>query len=814
MKVVYFAISLVVTLAVIIALNSTFGKIPAFGPFLSPQHGFWQNAEPVESATDDVTDAAISADAEVFFDNRMVPHIFATTENDAYFVQGYLHAKFRLWQMEFQIMAASGRLSEILGAGPDSAYLNNDRKMRRMGMVYGAKKSLQKMETDKATREQLDAYTAGVNHYIGKLTTSSLPLEYRLLNYVPEKWSKLKTALLLKYLSMDLTGDDSDIEYTNARTFFSEDDYNKLYPLINTDADPIIPKGTTYREPAVKVKVPDNADSVYFNWKKTVEVETADIEKDNGSNNWAVAGSKTQSGRPMLCNDPHLGLNLPSLWYEVQISTPQYNVYGVSLPGAPAVIIGFNDSIAWGITNGSRDVLDYYKIEFRNEDHDEYLFNNQWAKAEKQVESYVIKGGGVFYDTVAYTVFGPVVYDEKYNGSGRVGSSMNLAMRWKAHDPSNEFKTINLLNKARNLGEYEKAISYFQCPGQNFVFASKSGDIAIWHQGQFPAKWYRQGDFIMPGTDSTYMWKRDIPQRENPNQRNPARGFVSSANQIPADTSYPYYLNTDYDVYRGFAINRFLANMNNATVTDMQNLQNENLNTFAETTLPILFQQTDSSALNEKEKKYFDIVRRWNFRNDSEEDGATIFAVWIDSLQQLVYGDEFAGIPGPTAKPHVAALVDLLKKDSALAFIDDVKTPQVETAKEVITAAFRAACKSLIKIENEGRLSWSRYKDTGIRHLLRMEQLSRFHLKTGGGVHVINATKQYHGPSWKMIVHLTDEVEAYGIYPGGQSGNPGCKSYDEFVDDWASGKYYRLWMMKRTESSDRRVKGKIRFKAQ
>jgi penicillin amidase len=680
-----------------------------------------------------------------------------------------------------------------------------------MGMVFGAKRSVAEIEKDDDSRRQINSYTAGVNSYIEQLTTSELPLEYKLLNYVPEKWSTLKTALLLKYLSFDLTGGESDIEYTNAKAFFSEEDFNKLYPLIHDSSYPIIPKGTVFPPPSVKPMIPNTADSIYFQWKQPVNVHTLKRDKDNGSNNWVAGGSKTRSGRPILCNDPHLGLNLPSLWYEVQIVTPEYSVYGASLPGSPAVVIGFNDSIAWGETNASRDVLDYYRITFRDGSKSEYLYNNEWKKTEFNVETYLLKDGSRFYDTVAYTEFGPVMFDDHYNGKGRTGSDVNLAVRWKAHDPSNEFKTFNLLNRSKNYDDYENAIKYFLCPGQNFAFASKSGDIAIWHQGQFPAKWYQQGTFVMPGTDSSYKWQADIPPQENPHLKNPERAYVSSANQIPADTIYPYYLGGNYDVFRGLMINRRLSQMTGITPQDMQMLQNENYNAFAETSVPFLLSHTREYELNNEEKKYFGIIRSWNLRNDKDEYGPTVFTTWFETLEQMVWNDELSQQPGPSQKPDAITLIEALKKDSAFSFIDNITTPEKETLEDIVTGSFKKAATTLVFAEKDGRLAWSKFKDAGIRHLLRMEAFSRFHLNTGGGRHVINATQQYKGPSWKMIVHLTDNTEAYGIYPGGQTGNPGSKFYDEFVNDWAEGKYYQLWDMKKEESGDKRIKYVMKF---
>jgi penicillin amidase len=678
-------------------------------------------------------------------------------------------------------------------------------------MVYGAKRSLAEMERDALTKDHLAAYTNGVNYYIDHLKQSELPLEYRLLNYTPERWTPLKCALLLKYLSFDLTGSESDIEHTNAKAYFTESDFRKMYPLMNDSASPVIPKGTYFPPASDSVFTPGTADSLYFQWKEPVNVLTIKTDKDNGSNNWAVAGSKTVSGKPILCNDPHLGLNLPSLWYEVQITTPEFSVYGASLPGSPSVIIGFNDHIAWGVTNAARDVIDYYKIEFDGTDKSQYRFNNAWKKSELVVENYLVKNGPAFIDTVAYTSFGPVMYDNRFNGKGRVGANVNLAVRWTAHDPSNELRAFIALNKARSYEDYNEAIQFFQCPGQNFVFAGKSGDIALWQQGKFPNKWNMQGDFIMPGTDSTYSWQAYIPQQENPHIYNPESGYVSSANQIAADTNYPYYLGGDYDVYRGLQINRMLGIMSGITPDDMQRLQNENYNALAEMAVPVLIQHLRQSDLSMAEEKYFSMVRDWNYRNDNDMTGPTIFTTWLSNVEDFLWKDELTRQPGASEMPGSATTVDLLRSDSALSFIDDVTTPEKETLDDIITNAFKKAAMTVDSAESEGRLKWSQFKDAGIRHLLRIEPFSRYHLNTGGGRHVINATQQYKGPSWKMVVHLTDNTEAYGIYPGGQIGNAGSKRYDEFVNDWADGKYYRLWQMKKEEASDQRVKYTIKF---
>ncbi|NML23776.1 penicillin acylase family protein [Pseudoflavitalea sp. G-6-1-2] len=815
MRLVPLLVSGVITIGLILALNRPWGSVPPLGSFLSPQHGCWQNAEPVDQSYSlDLDFDALKEKVSVYFDNRMVPHVFAQNDHDLYFVQGYLHAKFRLWQMEFQTHAAAGRLAEVLGAGPDNAILNNDRNMRRLGMVYAAKNALTVMEADTTTKTVMDSYTAGVNAFIENCTVAELPLEYRLLNYVPEKWTNLKTALFLKYMSYDLSGEESDIEYTNAKAVLSRAVFEKLYPIQPDSLDPIVPKGTAFDAPLIHDAMPANADSAYFDWKEPVHIQpVAKPDKDNGSNNWAVSGSKTASGAPILCSDPHLGLNLPSLWFEMQLHTPGSNAYGVSFPGAPAIIIGFTDQVAWGVTNSSRDVKDYYSIRFKDDSKQQYWFDSSWKSSVINIETIKVKGGADVKDTVAYTVFGPVQYDASFTGSGRTKGDLNLAVRWKAHDASNELRTFYELNRAANYEDYLHAIRNFSCPGQNFVFAAKNNNIAIWQQGSFPAKWRRQGDFIMPGTDSSYLWtqKNMIDSTQNPHLINPERGFVSSANQLPTDSTYPYYLGGSYNLYRGISINRRLHQMSNITVNQMEQLQTDNLNVMAETVVPALLKHLNAAGLSADEQKYLGIICSWNFRNEPKEKAVAIFNNWMRLLESEVWSDEFANVPKPYEFPTNYTLVEGILKDSAFTFADNITTPQVETLSDVITTAFKKAVPEIAKAEQEGMLEWSKYKDSGIRHLLRLSPLSRFHLTTGGGADIINATKQYHGPSWRMVVHLTDKTEAFGIFPGGQSGNPGSKYYDNMVNDWSKGAYQPLWIMTEEDASNKQVKYTMTF---
>jgi penicillin G amidase len=821
MRIVPFIISAVVTTGLIIALNVQLpiggAKSPRFGYFLSPQLGFWQNAEPANKSYDgEIKLTGLQGNADVYFDDRLVPHIYADNERDAYYIQGYLHAKFRLWQMDFQTRAAGGRLCEVLG----KSQLGVDRMFRRLGMVYAAENSVKAHEANPVIKEEMDAYTAGINAYIHSLKPNQVPLEYKLLDAEPEEWTNMKTALFLKFMSFDLAGAEWDFEMANARRLLGATDFEKLYPIIQDSLDPIIPKGTVFAPPGIPVKPPSSVDSLMYRDTKDSTGSFVFDQKpdaDNGSNNWAVAGSKTASGRPILCNDPHLSLNLPSLWYEMQISTPSFNAYGASFPGAPSIVIGFNDSCSWGFTNAMRDVRDYYEIRFKDSTMQEYWFNNQWTKAGTRKELIKIRDSADLEEHIAMTVFGPVMYDRSY--ADKLEDGKYYAVRWKAHDPGVELLTFNKLNHAKNVADYKDAISTFKCPGQNMIFATKSGEIAITQQGEFPAKWRRQGDFPMPGFDSSYMWQGMIPANENPQMINPQRGFVSSANQLPVDSTYPYYLGGSYPPYRGFVINRYLGQMSNITPKDMMRLQTENYNVFAEFARPVLLKYIDENVLNADEKKYLDILKNWNLRNDAGENGASVFKAWWDSLELVIFHDDIMVLtqndkyPKAAKWPDESTLLEALKRDSSnFHFIDDINTPEIETLQFDVAKAFKMAVTELKKADNESRLGWAKFKDGGVRHLLRIPAFSRFHLNEGGGEHIINATKQWHGPSWRMIVQMTDKIEAYGVYPGGQDGNPGSKYYDTFIDSWVEGKYYPLLFLTKNEAgSTSRIKWHLKF---
>ena len=810
MRIIPFLLTALLTLALIFLLDNKWGAIPPMGKFLSPQQGFWQNAESADhDFSEDLQFEGLKGAAEVYLDERLVPHVFAEHDEDAYFIQGYLHAKFRLWQMEFQTFAAAGRISEKLGNDP--RFIAFDKEQRRSGMVWGAEKALTELEKDPKTKSSCDAYSAGVNAYIKTLTKNNLPFEYKLLDYEPEEWSNLKIALFLKQMSKTLSGNDNDLENTATKNGFSFKELMMLDPQVPDSLQPIVPKGTLFAAAGITPVKPASADSLYFEEMDSLQLtQVSKPDPNNGSNNWVVAGSKTRSGAPILANDPHLELSFPSIWYEMQITTPGLNVYGVSFPGSPNIIIGFNDSIAWGVTNSQRDVRDYYEVEFKDENQQQYRFNGEWASTKLLIEEIKVKNSASVFDTVPYTVFGPVMFDHSHTDD--LANNRGIALRWTAHDASNEARVFYDLNRATNYTDYENAIRPFSCPGQNFVFASKGGDIAIWQQGKFPARWYGQGTYVMPGVDSNYMWQGFIPQAENPHAINPAQGFLQSANQRPADSAYPYFIPGNYIVPRGIAIHNKLSGMQQVTAADMMQLQNDYYSEFAADVVPMLLKNVRAQDLEPDAQKYLDIVKQWDFNTLPAATGPTVYQTWFDSLESLVWMDELNRVSTKAIIPDEQTLFEYLVSDSAFKYVDDVNTAETENLPHMVTLALNKAAKSLKNSEDEERLQWTKYKNPTIYHLLRTALMPfSQQIPVGGWSNVINATTTSHGPSWRMIVHLDNNTEAYGVYPGGQHGNPGSRFYNSFVDTWANGKYYTLFFMKKLDAGDERIKWKMTF---
>lgn len=803
--------SLAFTIALCYVLNRGWGTAPAFGRFLSPFTGFWVNAEkplsdkPVQGS---LQLAGLQDEVTIEYDELGIPHIFANNDHDLYLAQGYVTAKDRLWQMEFQTHYAAGRLTEIVG----EKALESDKYNRRMGAVYGAEKSLAGMMEDPQSKIALEAYSEGVNAYIDQLKVRTLPVEYKLLGYQPERWTPIKSALFLKNMSFVLASGTDDLRMTNILRKYGREVADELFPNYPFEESPIIPTGTPQDfTPLPLPKAP--ADFVGTGSMKA----STERDKGIGSNNWAVGGSKSASGLPLLANDPHLTLSLPSIWYQMQLVGPNVNVYGATMPGTPNVISGFNKDIAWGVTNVGADIVDWYEVKFKDAKMNEYWHDGQWKKITKRPERYIMKNGDVVLDTVLFTHHGPIVYldnEKPFKKNIPTGH----ALRWIAHDKSQELTTFYQLNRAKNYDDYVKALSFYAAPAQNFVFASNQDDIALWVNGKFPLKAKLQGKYILDGTDKMADWQGFIPHAHNPHVKNPARGFVSSANQSSTDPSYPYYINWEFAASeRGRRINQRLEGMSKITVDSLRALQNDNYNLKAAGILDKLISLV--KAPTAKQAKAIKVLQTWNKQNDVAEIAPTIFETWSNLLYESIWKDEFAYDENiPMKYPSLDKTIQLIKQEPTAKWFDNVNTKnKVETLEELASTSLTATLDSLTKWQKadmDDTWAWANYKSTDIKHLIPgLDAFSKMNVKIGGGTGIVNATTERTGPSWRMIIQLgkNNAVKGYGVIPGGQSGNPGSPHYDDMVETWRQGKLNELLFLQNKNEKSARIKKTIKL---
>lgn len=779
--------------AILYLLQFTPGPSPPLGPFLDPFAGFWANGESLDRLPQRLQLRGLQGPVQVLWDDRRVPHLFARNAHDLYFAQGYITARDRLWQMDFQIRASAGRLSEVLGARA----LDYDRSRRRLGMGYGAEARVQALRELPETLAVGQAYADGVNAWINGLTRATLPLEFKILDYQPERWTLLHSALLLEYMAWNLTGLNHEVAHTQTLEKLGRDMTLRLYPAMGPVIDPVIPVGTEWNfEPIPVPGVPRQRPVQGGGQPSPVEQP----ESARGSNNWAVSGERTASGHPILANDPHLGLNLPSLWYEIQLASPEGNAYGVSLPGAPAIIIGFNDRVAWGVTNAETDVLDWYRIEFRDDSGGEYRHDGKWLRTRSRTEEIRVRGGATVVERVLYTHHGPVAYgrDEKpYNA----GIPTGAAMRWTGHDASNETAAFLGLNRARGYGDFVEALSRFDCPAQNFAFASLDGDIAIRHNGNFPLRWDGQGQFMSAGEDPEYDWSGWIPRDHLPQVRNPRRGYVSSANQRPTAPDYPYFLGGGYASHsRGARINEELERLTSATPEQMMQLQLDTLGHHQRRVLPSFLRALEGADLSPEERSARDLLASWDLRYAAQQQAPILFDAWWRQASRAVWDDLLGE---DLRRPGRDVTADRILRPASWDTTE-------ETVTEVLRRTFHAAFQKVVESHGPqgAAWEWGRARRTSIQHLVGIPAFGRLALPTSGRAGVINATSRSFGPSWRMVVALGPEVKAWGIYPGGPSGNPGSPHYDAFVDDWVQGEMYELLYLDSPDAASERIVGR------
>ena len=783
-------------------------SVPGIGKLLSPSHGMWKNAASANKSNKELLVVNTpDGKVNVYYDERGVPHLFASNEKALYYAQGYVQARDRLWQMDFQVRIAGGELSQVIGEDG----LTYDRYFRRIGIPKAADEIIDSLGNDPLNVIVMNSFTEGVNAYINKLHPKDYPMEFKMVNYQPEPWSLRKSILLLKLMSFRLSGYDTDVSNSNTLKLMNRETFDELYPTFPDQQSPIIPSGTRYNfsptpTPADFVGVPvEEFNDAGESESETIETDAYSYmlppipyQKGIGSNNWAVGKQKTADGGAILCNDPHLGLAFPSIWYEMQLHSPDLNVYGVTIPGSPCIIIGFNEQIAWGVTNGGRDVRDWYSVRYKDDSQKEYLFEGSYQPIDERIETIKVKNSKDVIDTVKWTSVGPVVYD---NSFGSVESNKGLAVRWLALDVSNELKTFYELNRAADHSEYLAALKHYQNPAQNFVFADRDGNIAIKQQGKFRVKEADDGHFIEPlESQSEEKLNTFIPLDHNPHVYNPPRGFVSSANQNPTDSTYPYNYSGWFERYRNRRINHLLDSLSDLTTDDMKWLQNDTYNLMAKEILPTLIEKLSGNSISDEGAGILDSLKAWNFYNWHYAAAPSYFQKWFVDLKALLW-DEMADTTKFYRIPLDYESFNFMINHPDHDLIDNKTTSVTETVEMMIDQSFNSMVDSF---STEGiQPQWQYYNSPSIEHLMKLEAFSSYDLPIGGCENSVNATNATFGPSWRMIVRLNgDGINAFGVYPGGPSGNPADINYNSFVDEWAAGKYFQLHFYQNMEEAD------------
>lgn len=823
-------VSLLLAAAIFWAVDNRHGQLPPAGRLLDPFTGYCRSGDGRDKPPALLKTAGLKDDVRIEWDERFIPHIFAANEHDLYFAQGYVCAYLRLWQMEFQAYYASGRLAEIAGRKA----LESDRFQRRFGMLWAAEKSLRAMEKDPVVKAAVEAYSDGVNAYIASLNAGTLPIEYKILDYRPERWTPLKSAILLKYVSYMLAGRTRDAQMTRMRDALGDKVLDELFPRFTPMTSPVIPTagsatvgggaGTGVRSGTRPVGggaggaaagrmddlTPDGGPADGFPLESDAHLPLAlEPAPEIGSNNWAVSGSRTASGFPILANDMHLGLSLPAIWYALQLHAPGVNVMGVTFAGSPMVVAGFNDKAAWGFTNAGSDVIDWYAVRFRDASKTEYACEGGWEKTSVREELIKVRGGKPVTERIIFTKQGPVVRDRGDAPFSMADIPEDAALRWTGHDAADEMRTLYLLDRAGSYEDYLKALEYWACPAQNFAWADASGDIAIRHNGALPLRSDGRGAFILDASKAGDKWTGFIPRAGVPNAKDPARGYVSSANQEPVDASYPYYLGRDYAGFeRGNRINEVLEAGHGITAADMVRLQNDVLDIRARAILPRFLETIRKLELGPVEKQALGELEKWDCEERASAVGPSVFNEIWKEFNARTFDDEKKGDMQKMTTPLSQVVIDLVLRHPDSAFFDDKTTEKKETLNDMIEAAFRAAVKGLEKRRGPfgERWKWGRVKATRLAHLAAIPGLGLDYLEADGAAQTVDAISTNWAPSWRMVVELGPELKAWGVYPGGQSGDPGSKHYDDYIGDWAAGRSYELLFMRSPESGRNAIK--------
>lgn len=789
--------------------------------------------------------AGLEGPVTVYRDKMGVPHIYATNSHDLFMAQGYIHAQDRFWQMDFWRHTGSGRLAEMFGKGQ----VETDMFLRTLGWRELAEQEYE--SADPEARAILQAYADGVNAYLQGREGAQLSLEYVVLglltpSYKPEPWTPVHSLTWAKAMAWDLKGNiNQEIERAILLKTLPAEAVDELYPPYPADHPVIVPvigeNAPAAGSPAplsVIQAVPAAQFEAVHARLLALETLLGPSGNDIGSNNWVVSGDLTSTGKPLLANDPHLGIQMPSIWYQVSLQCQPvgedcpYNVTGFSFAGVPGVIVGYNDSIAWGVTNVGPDVMDLYIEKINPENPNQYEYKGEWVDMDIRTETIQVGGGEPVEITIRSTIHGPIISDsygplkpravptdgpelpfEERAGGLEFPEEYAIALRWTALEPVRVFRAVWSFNKAQNWEEFRTAAADFAVPAQNLVYADVEGNIGYQMPGNIPIRLNGDGRLPVPGWTGEYDWQGYVPFEELPYVFNPQSGYVATANnQVEPREGYPYLISTDYDL--GYRANRIVEMIEEAPgpidVAYFQKMHADAYDGSAAVIVPYLLALDITQAELAGTRR---ILEGWDYQMAADSAPAALYAAFWNRFLTNTFADELPENMPPTGSSRWFEVMRRIIADNDNRWFDDVRTPDViETRDDIMAASFEQAVVD-VKIRLRADITQWRWGDLHVANfenqtlgqsgIAPIESLfNRNGFGTGGGASIVNATGWRVGggfevtsvPSFRMIVDFSDFDNSLGIHTTGQSGHAYHPHYIDMAPLWARVEYApMLW---------------------
>ena len=740
-----------------------------------------QSLTPVEG---EFPTAGLATAVEILRDRYGVPHIFAQSERDAHFALGYVHAQDRLWQLEMNRRIASGRLAEVVGAGG----IETDRVMRTLGVRRAAEANLAHLDAD--TRAALDAYTAGVNAFLA--TRPVLPPEFLLLGVKPEPWTAVDSIAWSKMMAWDLGG--------NWRSELLRLRLSRTMPVARIHE--FLPPYPGDTAPEIR-----DLKSLY----EALEREPPRIAEGEpdwlpGSNSWAVSGAHSTSGKPLLANDPHLGLTAPPVWYLAHLHAPGLDAIGATLPGVPGVLIGRNARIAWGFTNTGPDVQDLYLEKLDSAGN--YLAPDGPRPFRQLDEKIRVKGGDEVALQVRVSRHGPVISDVLPSVLELTPRGHAMALAWTAlADDDLTLQAAIRIGRSTNWAQFEASLRDLHAPQQTVTYADIDGNIGYLAAGRVPVRKPEndlKGLAPAPGWDARYDWTGYLPFDALPRVFNPPGGTLVSANHKVTPPGYPHHITFEWQPpYRASRIEELLLKTPAHDAASFARMQMDHVSLAARELLPLLL---PAKPKDESGREALKMLATWDGSMAANRPEPLILVAWWREITFALYADELGNAFRPNWSARAPFVIHALKTSSA--WCDDVRTVQrVETCEELLTDSLDRALRDL-----RGRFGkdfqdwrWGDAHPAQHRHrpFSRNALLARFFniaVPSAGDAYTVNVGRSdfndeaapfanRHGASYRGIYDLADPQRSLFIHSGGQSGNPLSPHYRAFAEPWAAGEY-------------------------